>query len=232
MSGVTGRRGESRRASVETPQDAGAATTDFGKGERTRRAILHVAIGRFAARGFQRTSVADIARAVGISPAAAYRYFPDKEGLFLAAVDADAEGLVSLARAALHAAPVVSDPAAHGDASLTATLRNLGAVVVGAVDRHPLIARCLSGQEPVSIDAILDGEQLSVLRDEIADLLRIGQGVGVVRSDIDVSVIALGLESIVLSALAGLVMSDDPVADDPRWAAVSAVMDAAIRPST
>src|SRR2546422_5975699 len=71
------------------------------KGARTRRALLDAAIARFGRDGYRRTSVAEIARDARLSGTAAYVYFPNKEALFIAAVDEDAaavieEGLASL----------------------------------------------------------------------------------------------------------------------------------------
>ena len=53
--------------------------------------LLELAVGRFAADGYRRTSVSDIARDADLTPAAVYAYFANKEALFQAAVDADAE---------------------------------------------------------------------------------------------------------------------------------------------
>ena len=78
-----------------------ALSAQVRKGERTRAALIRAAIDRFAAEGFHRVSLTDIARDVGVSPTAVYRYFPDKEALFEAAVNADAEALVTFAREAL-----------------------------------------------------------------------------------------------------------------------------------
>ena len=69
--------------------------TTESKGERTRRRILEIAIERFGERGYRATSVSEIARAAGLTQAASYAYFDSKESLFQAAVDADAEGLIS-----------------------------------------------------------------------------------------------------------------------------------------
>lgn len=53
-----------------------------------RRAfILTQAIPLFAATGYSGVSMRDISRAVGISKAALYYHFPDKQALYLAAVD-------------------------------------------------------------------------------------------------------------------------------------------------
>src|SRR2546421_264852 len=65
------------------------------KGEQTREAILWAAIVRFGRDGYRSTAVADIARDAAVSGTLAYAYFPNKEALFLAAVDEDAAaGLV------------------------------------------------------------------------------------------------------------------------------------------
>ena len=51
-------------------------------GERTRQAILDVALTLFAERGFFGTSIRDIAGAVGVRESAIYNYFPGKTALF------------------------------------------------------------------------------------------------------------------------------------------------------
>ncbi len=67
----------------------------MSKGEQTRQAILDAAIARFGREGFRATSVADIARDAGVGGTVAYAYFPNKEALFLAAIDEDAAGVIS-----------------------------------------------------------------------------------------------------------------------------------------
>jgi len=52
----------------------------------TRDLILEVAMPLFARTGYMGVSMRDIARGVGISAAALYHHFPDKESLYLAAV--------------------------------------------------------------------------------------------------------------------------------------------------
>ena len=64
------------------------------KGAQTRRAILEAAIARFGRDGFRATSVADIARDASVGGTVAYAYFPNKEALFLAAIDEDAAGVI------------------------------------------------------------------------------------------------------------------------------------------
>src|SRR5436309_15496656 len=70
------------------------STPTTTKGERTRQAVLETAIARFARDGYRGTSVAEIARDAGLSGTAVYAYFPNKEALFIAAVDEDAAGVI------------------------------------------------------------------------------------------------------------------------------------------
>src|SRR2546430_17444939 len=106
-----------------------------GKGERTRRRLLEIAVRRFAVDGFRRTSVSDIAREAGLTPAAAYAYFAGKEGLFQAAVDADAGALIQAARSA----------AAEGESAREQPFLFVGELRE-RVDEHPLGRR---GGSPV-----------------------------------------------------------------------------------
>ena len=191
------------------------------KGERTRAALVSAAVRRFALDGFNRASVTDIAHDVGITQAAVYRYFPDKEALFLAAVDADGAGLIDLVRSTLFE---------QFDPSLSELLRRLRHKVVPALADHPLVARVLTGTEPVSTEHVLTLPHLTELRGQMMGLLRLGQRVGVVRSDLDVPAVALGIETIVLYEIAHLATLKGSDPDDERFAAIATVLDAALRP--
>ncbi len=59
------------------------------KSERTRAAILAAARELFAAEGYERATVRDIAARAGIDPALVIRYFGSKEALFVRSVDFD-----------------------------------------------------------------------------------------------------------------------------------------------
>lgn len=54
--------------------------------KNTRLAILEVAAADFSAQGYAAVSMRDIAAAVGITPAALYHHFADKETLYTATV--------------------------------------------------------------------------------------------------------------------------------------------------
>jgi AcrR family transcriptional regulator len=165
------------------------------KGERTRRALLDAAISRFAQDGYRATSVADIARAANLTPAGAYAYFPNKEALFIAAVDEDAAGHIG------EALPTFLDGHFEGDWG------NLITTLLDALDRHPLAARVLKGLEPEFTVRLLGIAALEELRKGLAELLAAEQVIGTVRPDIDPRAMAGGLVTIVISLLISLLQT-------------------------
>jgi len=196
-----------------------AQETTGTKGEQTRRRLLEIAVRRFAADGFRRTSVSDIAREAGLSPASAYAYFDSKEALFQAAVDLDAGALIDRARTAIADTPVAGREAV--------VLTELA----GHVGEHPLAARVLSGQEPDVIDRVLDLPSLREFNAQIAADIAAAQLTGEVRADVDAVVMANGLEAIVLTLLMGFLQAR--VDGESRWAVGAlSVLGAALRPSS
>lgn len=192
------------------------------KGGRTRLAVIEAAMARFVADGFQRTSMADVARDVGLSPSAVYRYFPTKEALFIAAVDDDIAGMVDLVRRTLRG----------GASTVSVLLAELRTELGAAVSEHPLAARALTGVEPMGPDRIMALPHLAALRADLAELLQTGQQVGLVRADVPAATLALGIETIVVYQLAHLasLRGVDTQPSDERWEAIAAVIDAALRP--
>jgi AcrR family transcriptional regulator len=190
--------------------------TRAGKGERTRARLLGLAIARFAAQGYRGTSVSDVARDAGLTPAAVYAYFTGKAGLFEAAVDADAAALIEEAGAEAAGSPI-------GEREL-----RFVAALVDRVDAHPLARRVLAGLEPEVLPRLLRLPSLDASTSGCAVELADGQRLGEIRADVDPAVMAKGLETIVLALLMGHVQSG--AGDDPaRVAGVAAVLDAALR---
>ena len=60
---------------------AGRAVPRRASSEETRRAILETALTLFRERGFEETTIRDIAAGAGLSPGAAYYYFNSKEAI-------------------------------------------------------------------------------------------------------------------------------------------------------
>jgi AcrR family transcriptional regulator len=188
------------------------------KGARTRRTLLAAAIQRFARDGYRATSITDIARAANLSSTATYVYFPNKESLFIAAVDEDAAGVVN------DGLGMILDPKQLHD-----WREGLLLTLLASLERHPLARRVLAGLEPDFTVRLLDIPVLAELRKASADRLRTQQLAGEVRSDIDADRMAGGLLTIVLSLLMSLVQTGlDP--SEPRVADVHAVFDAALMP--
>ena len=165
------------------------------KGERTRRALLELAIERFGSNGFRRTSVSEIARAAGLTQAASYAYFPNKEALFDAAVDADATELMeqTIAQSA-HASP----------RDLVPTI--IFSLFIG-LDDHPLARRVVAGDEPDAVARLVELPALGHLSAFVEQQIRSGQEQGTVRGDVDPEVLASGVESLVLGLLFATVQS-------------------------
>jgi len=189
------------------------------KGERTKRRLVEIAIERFGANGFRSTSVSEIARASGLTQAAAYAYFTSKEGLFHDAVDADADALLTEARAAVAGTPPRDLVAAYV------------VWLVALLERHPLARRVLAGQEPEVIGRLAALPALDRFNEFLADELRQGQEAGEVRPDIDPDLIAPGIQSLVLGVLFTTVQTEAQELNPTQVEGVLAAFDAMLRPA-
>lgn len=190
------------------------------KGESTRAAILEAAIARFGRDGYRATSVAEIARDAGVSGTAAYAYFPNKEALFIAAVDEDAAAVMREGVSTLHGGPSIQD-----------WREGLLFTLVGALDQHPLARRLLAGLEPEVTPRVLDIPALADMRKAVAARLAAEQIEGTVRADIDPASMANGLVALVLSLLMSVVQIGADAAL-PYATDVTGVFEAATRAPT
>lgn len=173
------------------------------KGEQTRKAILETAIRRFGQDGYRQTSVADIARDAGVSGTLAYAYFPNKEALFLAAVDEDAAAIIE------KAIPPTGVLLADEDWQ-----QLLLVTLVSNLEHHPLAHRLLAGLEPEATSRVLHTPALEGMRKVVAERIRQDQDTGAVRDDIEVDRMANGLVAIILSLLMSVVqLGSDHVLD-------------------
>ena len=187
------------------------------KGERTRRAVLDAAVAQFAAVGRRGTSVSSIARQVGLTPGAVYVYFPSKQALFEAAVDADAAGLIA------DALPEILAGGFDGD------FGRVFARLLACLPTHPLARRVLAGEEGTGAERLVKLPSELRLHEGLTTALRNGQQVGTIRGDIDPELFAIGLESIVVALLIAILQTGGD--SDPKSSeGVLAVLEAAIRP--
>jgi len=187
------------------------------KGERTQARILEAAIDRFGTNGFRATSVAAIARDAGVSAAAPFAYWPSKEALFDAAVDADAREVIIELLGSV-------DP----DASLAVWV-SLVPSLLSVLSTHPLARRVLAGQEPESIDRLLRLSAFDDLRTLLAAVISDGQSKGEVRLDLDPAQAAIGIESITIAMTMAVLQLREDI-DPARTAGVAELLTAAFRP--
>lgn len=189
------------------------------KGAQTRQAILDAAIVRFGREGYRATSVADIARDASVGGSVAYAYFADKEALFLAALDEDAAAAIG-----------EGVSTAFGDPDEPDWRQTLFFTLVDAVDRHPLARRVLGGLEPEVTERVLEIGALNELRRACGERLRAEQRTGVVRPDVDPTVMGNGIVAIMLSLLMSVAQLGTG-ATGPYGADVAAVFRAALDPT-
>ena len=64
--------------------------------EVRKQEILDTALKLFGENGYEKTSITDIAKAIGVAQGLCYRYFPSKEVLFDSAIEQYADVLVCL----------------------------------------------------------------------------------------------------------------------------------------
>ncbi len=194
------------------------STGAVSKGAQTRQAILAAAIARFGRDGFRATSVADIARDAGVGGTVAYAYFPNKEALFLAAIDEDAAGVIGEGMAEI-----------AGPGDMAGWRETLIFALIAAVEHHPLARRVLAGLEPEVTERVLEIPALTDLRKACGELIRAEQLAGAVRTDIDAISVGNGIVSIMLSLLMSVVQVGGSVALSYRDD-VAAVFEAALSP--
>ena len=187
------------------------------KGERTQARILEAAIDRFGTNGFRPTSVAAVARDAGVSAAAPCAYWPSKEALFEAAVDADARAVIAELLGGI------------GESDELAAWLNLANELLDVLSRHPLARRVLAGLEPDVIDQVLEVSAFQDLRALLTDVITADQRNGRIRADLDPAKAAIGMETLTLAmTMALLQLREAPNPD--REAGVAEILLAAFRP--
>lgn len=164
------------------------------KGAQTRQTILDAAISRFGREGYRATSVADIAREASVGGTVAYAYFPNKEALFLAAVDEDAAAVIHGGLSIIFADPTLPN-----------WRYRLLFTLLDAVEHHPLARRLLAGLEPDVTARVLGIPALAELRKACGERIGAEQIAGSVRADIDPVAIGNGVVAIMLSLLMSMV---------------------------
>lgn len=154
-----------------------------------KREQIAVEAGRlFAAQGYDRTSVAEVAKAVGTSPASVFYYFEDKASLFRAVFERDLPAAEALIARHVEA----PDP-------VTAILDVLDALARDAADPSAsgmlieLLRR--AGDDPELLAVV--GRTANVIREGLAALISRGITEGAIDPDLDATETAAWLQAIV-----------------------------------
>lgn len=142
----------------------------------------------FAAQGYERTSVAEIATAVGISPASVFYYFKDKAALFRAVFERDLPAAETLI-------------ARHADAKepVSAILDVLGELAKDAIDPGAsgmLVELLRRAEHDPDLIAVV-GRTSEVVRDGLAVLIERGIDDGDIDPALDPIQTATWLQAIV-----------------------------------
>lgn len=108
--------------------------------DRRRAAILDAAAGLYARRGFNGASVAELAKACGMSKSLIYHYFPAKDDILYAVMTSHLDDLVAAAEEAMRAGGAA--------ARLHALTRAFMQLYAGAEDRHKVLLNELDNLPP------------------------------------------------------------------------------------
>ncbi len=194
-----------------------SATTDPTRVDAPRRGrpgydraqVLEIAVELFNEQGYDATSVADLAKRLGLTKSALYHHFDSKEELLALALDEALSGLEGvLADSAGDEEPGATstgEPAAHLEAVLRGAVRVL-------VDRLPYVTLLLRlrGNSDVERAAL---ERRRAFDHRVAALVADAQQEGLVRADVD-SAVATRLLFGMVNSIAEWYRPDGPVDRD------------------
>ena len=143
----------------------------------TRARLIEAASALFAERGYERTSIQDIARAAGLTTGAIYSNFRSKRDVLLAAIAAPAEAMGATVRDARRAGASALDLIRAGSRALVAGR--------GRRERPILVnALVLAGRDPIVGQKLRKG--LARTFREFGRMVEAGQAEGSIAPDVDV----------------------------------------------
>jgi AcrR family transcriptional regulator len=148
---------------------------------RTRVEILEAAINLFSRRGFLATTMADLSRAIRMTPGALYWHFPTKEDLLLAAIEELHQRCVREFEDVLRAAR----PLPAREQLQTFTERTQG--FLRGHREYGIFFAMLAAEAAESNDRVADAirEKLTLYAKVLEGIIRHGQRTGEFRQDVD-----------------------------------------------
>ncbi len=161
------------------------------KGERTRERLLRAAIDRFGNFGYRSTSVSQLSRDAGLTPAAAYAYFEDKETFWSAAIQADLDALrLEVVASVTHSERPIVD-------SMLA--------LVDGLQRHALARRVMVEGSPQDLQRVLAHPLFAATTRAVALGLAARQAAGILPPNAQPDQLALGMETVIFSLVLSVV---------------------------
>ncbi len=176
------------------------------KGQRTRERLLRVAVDRFGEQGFRATSVSQLSRDAGLTPAAAYAYFADKDAYWAAALAADLDDLAAELR----------DDALQSESPLYELMSG----VFFSLDRHPLTRRVFAEGTADDLQLVLRHPLFAGTTALIADRLASRRAAGTLPSGGDPEVLARGVETVMFGLIVTAVRAGFVDDRDRMWSVV------------
>jgi AcrR family transcriptional regulator len=162
---------------VAPPTDELVPRARRGRPGYDRDQVLGIAVSLFNEKGYDATSVSDLAERLGLTKSALYHHFASKEHVLDLALD---DALTSLERVLEH------PEAQHGpaDARLAHVIRGAVRVLIEKLPSVTLLLR-VRGNSPVELSAL---ERRRVFDHRVTEVVRRAQGEGHLRADVDPAV--------------------------------------------
>ncbi len=182
------------------------------KGERTRERLLRAAIDRFGSFGYRSTSVSQLSRDAGLTPAAAYAYFEDKETFWSAAIQADLDA-VRLE---------VNNSVVHSERPIVDSVFAL----IDMLPRHALARRVMEEGSPHDLQMVLAHPLFAATTKGATKALIVRQAAGILPPNADPEQLALGIETVIFSFVLSVVRAG-MMSSQERIGAVVATLQAA-----
>jgi AcrR family transcriptional regulator len=147
-----------------------------GRPGHDREEVLRRSVGLFNRQGYDATSMADLAKELGVTKSALYHHFNSKESLLSAALD---EALDGLTRAVEDAVAATS-----GESAYTRLRATVSSSVLILVDHLPAVTLLLRvrGNSPLEQSAL---ERRRSIDERLSQLVREAVAEGSLRDDID-----------------------------------------------
>ena len=146
-----------------------------GRPGHDQAAVLRAAIDLFNRKGYDATSIGDVAEELGVTKSAVYHHVPSKEHLLAAALDEALDGLASAIDGAVDGA----DPGSAADRLRSAVEQSVEVLV----DHLPAVTLLLRvhGNSEVELAAL---RRRRALDDRLAGLVQAAADEGALRADI------------------------------------------------